>query len=79
MTGPKLIDPYGVPVGADPRGPLQSITFDLDQTEGDAVNQMKSTHLEPFPDPVLEVPNELQRSVIISSVDYLLKQLYFRS
>ncbi len=72
MTGPKLIDPYGVPMGADPRGPLQSITFDLDQTEGDTVNQMKSTHLEPFPDPVLEVPDELQRSVIISSVDYLL-------
>ena len=69
MTGPKLTDPYGVPAGADPRGPLQSITFDLDRTEGDAVNKMKSTHLEPFPDPVLAVPDELQRSVVISAVD----------
>ena len=52
MTGPKLIDPYGAPKGADPRGALQSITLDLDRTEGESVNRMKSTHLEPFPDPV---------------------------
>ena len=75
MTGPilpRLVDPYGAPPGADPRGALQSITLDLDRTEGDAVNRMKATHLEPFPDPVLEVPNELRRSVIVSSIDYLL-------
>ena len=54
MTGPilpRLVDPYGAPPGADPRGALQSITLDLDRTEGDAVNRMKATHLEPFPDP----------------------------
>ena len=75
MTGPilpKLVDPYGAPPGADPRGALQSITFDLDRTEGDAINRMKSTHLEPFPAPVLEVPDDLKRSVIVSSIDYLL-------
>ena len=70
--GPKLTDPYGTPPGADPRGALQSITLDLDKREGTSINRMKSTHLEPFPDPVLEVPDDLKRSVIVSSVDYLL-------
>jgi len=70
--GPKLTDPYGTPPGADPRGALQSITLDLDKREGTSINRMKSTHLEPFPDPVIEVPDELKRSVIVSSVDYLL-------
>jgi NADH-quinone oxidoreductase subunit B len=59
MTDQKIFDPYGTPPGADPRGALQSITLDLDRTEGDS-------------DPVLEVPDELSRSVIVSSVDYLL-------
>ena len=64
---------YGLPIlDSSDRGILESMTTDMDLNEGDAVNSMKSTHLEPFPDPVLEVPDDLKRNIIVSSIDSLL-------
>ena len=64
---------YGLPIlDSKDRGILESITNEMDENEGEAVNSMKSTHLEPFPDPVLEVPNDLKRNIIVSSIDSLL-------
>jgi NADH-quinone oxidoreductase subunit B len=44
----------------------------MDRDEGHEINQMKATHLEPFPEPLLEPPDELRRSAIITSIDTLL-------
>jgi len=64
---------YGLPIlDSSERGILESMTTDMDLNEGDAVNSMKSTHLEPFPDPVLEVPDDLKRNIVVSSIDSLL-------
>jgi NADH-quinone oxidoreductase subunit B len=66
------LNPYAVPVGHDPRFALANVTWDVDREEGDAVNHMMATHVEPYPDPVIDPSDELHRSAIITSVDALL-------
>ena len=62
---------------ADQRGdsiivPLHSTTWELDRSEGAEIQRLKDTSIEPYPDPILEVDPELQRSVVVTSVDALL-------
>ena len=52
--------------------PLYTTTWDLDRTEGGVVNDLKATHTEALPEPVLEIPDDLKRSLAISSIDALL-------
>ena len=52
--------------------PLYETTWELDRSEGEAVNQLKASHVEPLADPLLEVPDDLERNVAITSVDALL-------
>ncbi len=59
-------DSGGVPI------PLYTTTWDLDRTEGGVVNDLKATHTEAFPDPVLEIPDDLQRNLAITSIDTLI-------
>jgi len=54
------------------RLPLRETTGDLDREEGDAINAMKASYVEPFPEPLLAVPEGLERTALITSVDYLL-------
>ncbi|MBI2165658.1 MAG: NADH-quinone oxidoreductase subunit B [Chloroflexi bacterium] len=54
------------------RGPLYSTTWDLDLKEGEEVNRLKALCAEPFPEPVIEVPLDLKRSVAVTTVDALL-------
>ncbi|MBI4199319.1 MAG: NADH-quinone oxidoreductase subunit B [Chloroflexi bacterium] len=54
------------------REPLFATTWELDRAEGGEVQRLKDTALEPYPDPVLEVPADLQRGVVVTSVDALL-------
>ena len=67
-----LTDAYGVPAGLDPGNPLFNVTWDMDREEGQAVNLMKATRVEQYPEPLVEVPDDLKRSAMITSVDMLL-------
>ncbi len=51
--------------------PLYTTTWDLDRTEGGVVNDLKATHTEALPDPVLEIPDDLKRNLAVSSIDAL--------
>lgn len=51
---------------------LQQNTLDLDAKEGSYVNHMKSTHTQQYPDPVLVVPDEFERNVMVTAVDALI-------
>ena len=62
----------GVPSGAGSEMRLYETTRELDAEEGAAINSMKATHVEPFPEPTITVPDELRRSAMVTSVDYIL-------
>ncbi len=44
----------------------------LDLAEGEEVNALKAASQFPNPDPVIEVPADLKRSILVTSVDYIL-------
>ena len=52
--------------------PLHDTTWDLDRMEGDYINHFKSTHLAPLAEPLLEVPDDLQKNVAVTSIDALI-------
>ena len=54
------------------RIPLHSTTWGLDNSEGELVSHVKETHTEPFASPVIEVPDDLDRNLAITSVDALI-------
>lgn len=54
------------------RTPLHSTTWGLDNSEGELVSHVKETHTEPFVSPVIEVPDDLDRNLAVTSVDALL-------
>ncbi len=51
--------------------PLYSTTSDLDKNEGELINDMKSTHLTPYNEPILD-QEDLDKNIMISSVDNLI-------
>src|SRR3990172_3413968 len=55
-----------------PENPLYRQTLDLDRNEGAIINQMRATHIEQFPDPVIDVPGEFRRNIFVGSIDALL-------
>jgi NADH-quinone oxidoreductase subunit B len=52
--------------------PLHDTTWAFDKEEGSVINLMKSTHTEQIAEPIIEVPEDLNRNVLVSSVDALL-------
>ena len=53
--------------------PLYSNTSDMDLAEGRIIEDMRNAHSkQPFPEPLIEVPDDLQRNIAITSVDALL-------
>ena len=52
--------------------PLYAATYELDQAEGAEIEGLKATALEAIPDPVIEISEDLQRSVFVTSIDALL-------
>ena len=52
--------------------PLHTTTWDLDREEGSAVNLLKATHSEAMSEPIIEVPDDLQRNLAVTSVDALI-------
>ncbi len=67
-----LTGAYGIPAGLHPENPLFNVTWDMDREEGQAVNLMKATRTEQYPEPLVEIPDDLKRSAMITSVDMLL-------
>ena len=51
---------------------LHTTTWELDRTEGDYINHLKETHIEALAEPLIEVPDDLQRNVAVTSIDALI-------
>ena len=51
---------------------LHQNTLELDAKEGSYVNHLKLTHTQQYPDPVLVVPDEFERNVMVTAVDALI-------
>ncbi len=53
-------------------GLLSSRTWSLDVEEGQVVSEMRRTNAQPYPEPLIQVPEDLSRNVMVTSVDALL-------
>ena len=60
------------PVLSGVEGPLYTRTLDLDREEGHTVGMLRQTNTDAFPDPVIVVPDGLERNIAVTSVDALL-------
>ena len=54
------------------RIPLEATTWDLDRSEGDYINHLKSTNVDPLSEPLVDVPDDFKRNIAVTSVDALL-------
>ncbi len=54
------------------RIPLYQTTFDIDVEEGSYINHLKATHTDALSEPIIDVPEDLQRNVAVTSIDALL-------
>lgn len=61
----------GVQEGQDLTIPLFQQTWDVDRDEGDVINHIKATHTSMLTEPVIEVPDDLERNIAVTSVDAL--------
>ncbi len=52
-------------------GPLHTRTWGLDQNEGGAVQHLKDTATSPLAEPLIEVPDDLKKNILVTSVDAL--------
>jgi len=50
---------------------LRSTTWELDREEGAHVNELKTTHTQPFIEPLVEVPDDFSRNIAVTTVDAL--------
>ena len=51
--------------------PLFSETRELDESEGEYINHLKSTRTEALAEPLVEVPDDLRRNLAVTSIDAL--------
>ncbi|MQF83009.1 NADH-quinone oxidoreductase subunit B [SAR202 cluster bacterium AD-802-E10_MRT_200m] len=51
--------------------PLYATTGHLDIEEGSYINHLRSTHTQQYPDPVLDIPEEFRRNLMVTSLDTL--------
>lgn len=52
--------------------PLRDTTWEMDRVEGLAIGSMKSSSTEQYPDPLIDVPDDLQRNVMVTALDELI-------
>tara|TARA_B100001750_G_C15465950_1_gene577031 strand:+ start:239 stop:856 length:618 start_codon:yes stop_codon:yes gene_type:complete len=52
--------------------PLRETTWEMDRAEGLAIGSMKSSSTEQYPDPLIDVPDDLQRNVMVTALDELI-------
>lgn len=53
------------------RLPLHEQTLSVDREEGEVINHLRATHREAFAEPLIEVPDDLQRNIAVTSIDAL--------
>ncbi|MCE2403660.1 MAG: NADH-quinone oxidoreductase subunit B [Dehalococcoidia bacterium] len=53
-------------------GPLYTRTLSLDREEGVTVETLRQARTGPYPEPLIQVPDDLERNVMVTSVDALL-------
>ena len=63
-------EPGGPGIGAGI--PLYTTTHEVDRAEGDYINNLKATNTSPIAEPLVEVPEDLQRNLAVTSIDALL-------
>lgn len=51
---------------------LYDTTWELDRTEGDYINHLKESRTEALAEPIVEVPDDLQRNIAVTSIDALI-------
>ena len=51
--------------------PLAQQSWEVDIDEGEVINHIKATHTAMLTEPVIEVPDDLERNVAVTSVDAL--------
>ena len=61
-----------LPQNHDHRLALHQATWELDRAEGEYVNHMKATREQPLAEPLIEVPEEFDRNIAVTSVDALI-------
>ena len=54
------------------QSPLDQTTGELDAQEGSYINHLKATHTEQFPDPLVQVPEGLERNLMVTTIDALI-------
>lgn len=52
--------------------PDPELIREMDRKEGETIQNLKATATEPFPDSLVEIPDDLQRSIIVTSIDAIL-------
>ena len=52
-------------------GPLQARTWDLAQHEGGLGQDLTDASIEPLPEPLIEIPDDLKTNLVVTSVDAL--------
>ena len=65
-------DDASVPIVPLPDTPLWSQTTQYDREEGEIISNMKATRVSPYPEPIVEVPDDLKRNLMITTLDSLL-------
>lgn len=51
--------------------PLAQQSWEVDIDEGEVINHIKATHTSMLTEPVIEIPDDLERNVAVTSVDAL--------
>jgi NADH-quinone oxidoreductase subunit B len=51
---------------------LRDTTWELDRAEGLTIGSMKFTHTDQLPDPLIDVPDDLKRSVMVTALDEII-------
>ena len=52
--------------------PLYQTTWDVDREEGEYINNLKSSHTVALSEPIIDVPDDLQRNLAVTTVDALI-------
>ena len=53
-------------------GPLNSRTWEIDREEGRTVQGLKDASIEPLAEPFIQIPDDLQGNLVVTSVDALI-------
>ena len=53
-------------------GPLNSRTWEIDREEGRTIQGLKDASIEPLAEPFIQVPDDLQGNLVVTSVDALI-------